>query len=45
MSYVLLIMNSLMMISGVFLLTARAITNIASHRRDREPAIESQSTV
>ena len=43
MSYVLLIMNSLMMISGVFLLTARAITSVRriGEILSEEPAIES----
>lgn len=43
MSYVLLIMNSLMMISGVFLLTARAITSVRriGEILSDEPAIES----
>ena len=43
MSYVLLIMNSLMMISGVFLLTARAITSVRriGEILSEKPAIES----
>ena len=43
MSYVLQIMNSLMMISNVFLLLARALTSIERVREvlDEEPAIES----
>ena len=45
MSYVLQIMNSLMMISNVFLLLARALTSVhrVSEVLDEEPAIESAS--